>query len=93
MAEWLTREIRNLFLSEGAGSNPAGVAGSRNQCSVFVDEVIVGSWHPGPWERRLLFSIVSEMVHRMRFSFFLPDIFGRSARVASIARIQLEYPP
>ena len=25
MAEWLTREIRNLFLSEGAGSNPAGV--------------------------------------------------------------------
>jgi hypothetical protein len=30
MAEWLKREIRNLFLSEGAGSNPAGVG-------VFVD--------------------------------------------------------
>jgi hypothetical protein len=26
IAKWLQRQIRNLFLFEGAGSNPAGVA-------------------------------------------------------------------
>ena len=26
IAKWLRRQIRNLFLFEGAGSNPAGVA-------------------------------------------------------------------
>ena len=26
IAKWLRRKIRNLFLFEGAGSNPAGVA-------------------------------------------------------------------
>ena len=43
MAEWLTREIRNLFLSEGAGSNPAGVVTSLDhRPSLFLGLVSVG---------------------------------------------------
>ena len=29
IAKWLRRQIRNLFLFEGAGSSPAGVASSK----------------------------------------------------------------
>ena len=35
IAKWLRRQIRNLFLFEGAGSNPAGVAIRRGTAFSF----------------------------------------------------------
>ncbi len=37
IAKWLQRQIRNLFLFEGAGSNPAGVGFSSFQVRTNYD--------------------------------------------------------